>query len=117
MTAVLLVGRVWLTPQTSGPIPTAAVADHATTIQFVIVAHSAASVALVGDFNDWNTMATPMERVAGNGMWTITVPLAAGRYRYAFLVDGTRWLRDPSAPPMLDDEFGRPGSVLTIGEL
>ncbi len=86
------------------------------TVQFVIVAPAASEVSLVGDFNDWNPSATPMELVADNRVWTVTIPLNSGRYRYAFLVDGDTWLSDPSAPPVRDDEFGRPGSVVTIGE-
>lgn len=86
------------------------------TVQFVIVAPTATEVSLVGDFNDWNPAATPMQLVAENRVWSVTIPLEAGRYRYAFLVNGDTWLSDPSAPPAQDDEFGRPGSVVTIGE-
>ena len=85
-------------------------------MQFVIVAPTATEVSLVGDFNDWNPAATPMQLVAENRVWSVTIPLEAGRYRYAFLVNGDTWLSDPSAPPAQDDEFGRPGSVVTIGE-
>lgn len=85
-------------------------------VQFVIIAPSAEAVSLVGDFNDWNPSATPMELVDDNRVWSVTIPLEEGRYRYAFLVDGETWLRDPSAPPAQDDEFGRPGSVVTIGD-
>jgi len=85
-------------------------------VQFVIVAPTATEVSLVGDFNDWNPTATPMQLVAENRVWSVTIPLNAGRYRYAFLVDGNTWLSDPTAPPVGDDEFGRPGSVVTIGE-
>ena len=100
------------------PIPTTtADVTPGSVVQFVIVAPSASVVSLVGDFNDWSDAAMPMEREAGNSIWSVTVPLEPGRYRYAFLVDGTTWLSDPSAPPALDDEFGRPGSVVTIGEL
>ena len=85
-------------------------------VQFVIVAPSASNVSLVGDFNDWNANATPLELAADSRVWSVTVPLEAGRYRYAFLVNGETWLSDPSAPPAGDDDFGRPGSVVTIGE-
>ncbi len=85
-------------------------------VQFVIIAPSAEAVSLVGDFNDWNPSATPMELVDDSRVWSVTVALVEGRYRYAFLVDGETWLRDPSAPPAQDDEFGRPGSVVTIGD-
>ncbi len=105
-------------PVTVSPLGGLALAaGFASVAQFVMVAPAAGSVSLVGDFNDWSAAATPMQRVAGNGVWSITIPLNPGRYRYAFLVDGTTWFGDPSAPPALDDEFGRPGSVVTIGEL
>jgi hypothetical protein len=115
--ALLLLGRTWLAPQASAPETDMAGAVGPSVAQFVMVAPAAGSVSLVGDFNDWSAAATPMQRVAGHGVWSITIPLNPGRYRYAFLVDGTTWFGDPSAPPALDDEFGRPGSVVTIGEL
>jgi hypothetical protein len=82
--------------------------------QFVLVAPGAESVALVGDFNDWNLSATRLARQAGEGVWWVTVSLPPGRYRYAFVVDGTAWRSDPNAP-LAEDEFGRPNSVVTIG--
>jgi len=109
---------VW-SPLSREPVEQAApavAAEHGSTVQFVIVAPTASEVSLVGDFNDWNPSATPMELVADNRVWSVTIPLDAGRYRYAFLVNGDTWLSDPSAPPVRDDEFGRPGSVVTIGE-
>lgn len=85
--------------------------------RFVLVAPEASAVALVGDFNDWSADATPMTGEASGGLWTVTVPLEPGRYRYAFLVDGAVWTPDPGAPRAVDDDFGRPNSVLTIGGL
>jgi 1,4-alpha-glucan branching enzyme len=84
-------------------------------VQFVLVAPEAASVSLVGDFNDWDVSATPLMRGGGDGVWAVTIPLNPGRYRYSFLVDGTTWQRDPQAARTVEDEFGRPNSVLTIG--
>jgi hypothetical protein len=81
--------------------------------QFVLVAPQAASVSLVGDFNDWDPARSPM-RTAG-GVWATVVPLAPGRYRYAFLVNGAEWRADPAAPRAMDDEFGTPSSVVTVG--
>jgi len=83
--------------------------------QFVVVEPHAARVSLVGDFNDWDAARTPMRRMQGGSVWTAVVPLPPGRYRYAFLVDGTRWLADPTAPASRDDEFGTPSSVVTVG--
>jgi Carbohydrate-binding module 48 (Isoamylase N-terminal domain) len=81
--------------------------------QFVLVAPQASTVSLVGDFNDWDPARSPMQ--TAQGVWATTVPLAPGRYRYAFLVNGVEWRADPGAPPARDDEFGAPSSVITVG--
>lgn len=83
-------------------------------VQFVLVAPGAKSVVLVGDFNDWDPAATPLQRTAG-GAWSTALRLHPGRHRYAFVVDGVRWMADPAAPPAPDDDFGSPGSVVTVG--
>ena len=83
---------------------------------FVVVAPRAATVSLVGDFNDWDAARTPMQRAGKQAsVWTAVLPLTPGRYRYAFLVDGVSWLADPAAPAARDDEFGTPSSVVTVG--
>ena len=81
--------------------------------QFVFVAPQAASVSLVGDFNDWDPTRAPMQ--TAQGVWATVVNLAPGRYRYAFLVNGVEWRADPGAPAAKDDEFGTPSSVVTVG--
>ena len=83
--------------------------------QFVLVAPRATHVSLVGDFNDWDPTRTPMRRAGSEALWTVVVPLAPGRYHYAFFVDGARWLADPSAPVARDEDYGAPSSVLTVG--
>jgi hypothetical protein len=82
--------------------------------RFMIAAPGARQVALVGDFNDWDHGATPLVKVASHGVWTVEVPLNPGRYSYAFLVDGQRWMADPAAPRAVGDDFGRPSSVVTV---
>ncbi len=100
----ILVARPW----TAGHDPAASSA-----FQFVLVAPQASTVALVGDFNDWDPARSPMQ--TAQGVWATTVPLAPGRYRYAFLVNGVEWRADPGAPRARDDEFGTPSSVITVG--
>lgn len=85
-------------------------------VQFVLVAPSARTVSLVGDFNGWDAAATPLAAVAPGGLWTVAIPLRPGRHEYAFVVDGARWVADPAAPPALGDDFGAPSSVVTVGE-
>src|SRR5256886_7557553 len=49
------------------------------------------TVCIVGDFNDWDAARTPMRpSPRGGPLTTAVVPLAPGRYRYAFLLDGYR---------------------------
>jgi len=99
----VLVARPWARNATS----------RADTLQFVLVAPQAASVALVGDFNDWDPARSPMQ--TAHGIWAKALRLAPGRYRYAFLVNGVEWRADPGAPAAKDDEFGTPSSVVTVG--
>lgn len=86
-----------------------------THVRFVLVAPGAARVTVVGDFNDWQVEATPMQLEAG-GIWSATVPLQSGRHLYAFVLDGETWVADPLAPRAGEDDFGTPNSVLTVGE-
>ena len=96
--------------------PGVLLANHAgRTVQFVLFAPDAKSVSLVGDFNDWDPSATPLLISRTGGVWSTAVPLGPGRHRYAFVVDGTRWLADPAVPPARDDDFGSPNSVVTVG--
>jgi hypothetical protein len=116
--AGLIVGVTLAVSRSGGSAtqPVVAVAAPTTheTVRFVIVAPSAHDVALVGDFNGWNPAATPLTRDAAGRVWTVTMPLAAGTYQYAFVVDGRAWLADPNAPFSMEDEFGAPSSVLTV---
>lgn len=83
-------------------------------VQFVLMAPTASAVAVVGDFNDWNSSATPLHPVPEGGLWTVTIPLPAGRHHYAFVVNGREWLPDPQAPEAPDDDFGARNSVVTV---
>lgn len=87
--------------------------DAARPVPFVLMAPTAVRVSIVGDFNDWDLAATPLRR-AGEHAWWVVVQLRPGRYRYSFVVDGTRWVADPSAPRAADNDFGAESSVVTI---
>lgn len=73
------------------------------------------AVALVGDFNGWDTDATPMVRSRG-GTWSARVPLEPGRHEYAFVIDGERWVVDPLAPQVPDAGFGPTNAVVIDAE-
>lgn len=84
-------------------------------VTFAIVAPSAARVALVGEFNDWDATATPMTRVSGNG-WRVALPLGYGRHVYAFIIDDGQWVTDPRAPIAPERWFGVQRSVMLVSE-
>jgi hypothetical protein len=98
-------------PARRAPAATAAMREF----QFVLVAPGARRVSLVGDFNDWDPASTPLHQTSARTIWSGVVALGPGRHRYAFLVDGTRWVADPDAPAAPSDEFGTPSSVVTVG--
>lgn len=83
-------------------------------LQFSLYAPQAHSVALIGDFNGWGSTAEVKLKPSANGMWSVIVPLPAGRYQYAFLLDGQRWVTDPRAERHVNDDFGRQNAVITI---
>ena len=82
-------------------------------VKFVLIAPQASRVAVVGDFNGWDGSATPAVRQA-NGTWTAFFPLAPGRHVYSFVVDGTHFVTDPSAPIAPDDGYGQKNSVVVV---
>lgn len=84
-------------------------------VQFVLVANAASDVRIVGDFNDWDARATPMQRSGSAGVWSVVVPLAPGRHVYAFVVDGKQWVPDAAAPRAPENEFGTPNSIVMVG--
>jgi hypothetical protein len=104
--AVVTVGMLRPRPHAPGlsPIP----------VQFVLVAPSARSVAVVGDFNNWGLNDTALVAENHNGVWSVSAPVRAGVHRYAFLVDGKQYVADPTAPRSSGDDFGMPSSALVV---
>jgi hypothetical protein len=82
-------------------------------VRFELSAPSASRVALVGSFNEWNPVATPLERDAASGKWVVSLRLPPGRHVYAFVVDGDV-TADPAAPRAADDDFGSTNSVVLV---
>jgi 1,4-alpha-glucan branching enzyme len=90
----------------------------------------AASVLLAGEFNNWadnedGKVAGHTEwllKSDGAGNWTLTVPLAPGKYRFKYVVDGgARWEKDRRLPSTPDDnsliEVASTAPVSTTGVL
>ncbi|HWC72888.1 MAG TPA: isoamylase early set domain-containing protein [Gemmatimonadales bacterium] len=93
--------------------PTASAPTGMVTVRFVLVAPGAHQVCVAGTFNRWDPAATPLVRSGSGDLWVATLSLPPGQHQYAFVVDGARWVPDPTAPA-IDDGFGRRNSVLTL---
>jgi len=85
-------------------------------VELVLRAPAAHHVSVVGDFNGWDANANTLARDPASGLWSGTLTLRPGRHVYAFLVDDSIWMRDPRMPQAHDADFGRPGSVLLVGQ-
>ena len=83
-------------------------------VRLMFEAPDARRVAVAGDFNDWDADATPLSRDEGSRRWSVTLALRAGEHRYAFVVDGTRWVPDPRAEQSVAGENGRIYSLLNL---
>lgn len=83
-------------------------------VAFSLDAPAASRVSLVGDFNNWDPSATPLERVSSAGRWEAVLSLTPGRYQFTYVVDGSLWVRDPGLPQATGDDFGQPTSVITV---
>lgn len=72
------------------------------------------TVAIAGDFNQWNSQNNRLEDTDGDGIWTATLKLPPGRYEYMFVLDGKEWVPDPNAIRFVRDGFGNKNAVLEI---
>lgn len=74
-------------------------------------------VNLVGEFNGWDTTATPMTHNRTDANWRAAVDLAPGRrYRFRYLVDGKEWQNDWHADDHLENPYGSYDSVVDLSE-
>ena len=81
-------------------------------LMFVFHDDSANSVSVAGDFNKWDQ--TSLKRNS-SGLWSteIAVP-RTGRFEYKFVINGQRWIDDPSNGMKTPDNFGGLNSVIVI---
>lgn len=107
-------GAVASSQGTTPTLATSATSARQTVIRFALVAPGAKRVSIVGDFNGWDPAATPLVAGQDGTTWLVEMPLSAGRHVYAFMVDGDI-VADPSAPRVVDHDFGVQNSVVLVG--
>jgi 1,4-alpha-glucan branching enzyme len=74
----------------------------------------AESLALVGDFNNWNEASTPMKK-AKDGSFSVSVDMESGReQQFRYLADGKKWLNDEAADKYVTTALGNENSVVIL---
>lgn len=82
-------------------------------VVFSVSAEPGSTVAVSGDFNNWDANGRQMEDKKGDGNFTATILLAPGVYEYKFIVNGT-WSIDPNCTEWIQNSFGTLNSVLHV---
>lgn len=83
-------------------------------MRFRYVNSEASSVAVAGDFTNWEPVELEPQQVNGETVWTGIVPVSHGEHRYMFVIDGEKWVTDPLAPVQREDGFGNRNAVLAL---
>lgn len=69
--------------------------------------------AVVGDFNGWDPRADPMNPQEDGHFWA-KVGLIPGTYEYKFVLNGDKWINDPSAGESISDGYWGQNSILHV---
>ncbi len=61
---------------------------------------------LVGDFNEWNTQASPMNKNKKDGSFSLSVELKKNNeYQFRYLLDEEKWINDETADKIVPTYF------------
>ena len=80
-------------------------------VTFTYEDESATTVHLVGTMNGWDRTSTPFTKK--DGQFEVTVELYPGEYEYKFLIDGKKWITDPSNELICHGRYDN--SLLIVG--
>jgi hypothetical protein len=110
-------GPVTATTSSSGEAAATAVAQDQSEVvwtRFMYANNEASSVAVAGDFSEWEPIPLTEKTVDGQTVWTGLVPVPKGEHQYMFVINGSRWVTDPLAPVQRSDGFGNKNAVLQL---
>ena len=78
-------------------------------VTFILDAESVKSAqyaSVVGNFNHWDPLKHPMEKLEdGSFKKSIDIP-KGGEYQFRYLIDGDFWLNEPDADDTVSTEYG-----------
>ena len=74
----------------------------------------AESVVIVGDFNNWQQDATPMEQLK-DGRFKVIVELEKdSEYQFRYLLDGNQWANEDEADKFVPNPYAGENSVIAV---
>lgn len=83
-------------------------------VRFILREPRAGRASVIGEWNDWNPAAQPMQE-REPGVWlSEMVRLGEGRYHYKFVVNDAQWLDDPENGMKSADGYGGFSSLLIV---
>ncbi|NGP89962.1 hypothetical protein [Fodinibius halophilus] len=83
-------------------------------LRFMYLDDEAESMAVAGDFSNWEPVKLTKKTIDGKTVWTGLVSMSRGEHNYMFIKDGEQWVTDPLAPVHRDDGFGNKNAVIYI---
>lgn len=95
-----------------GEKPGAVVMSNRVVFTYRSISRIIQSVAITGDFNNWDTNGVPMTRVEDG--WTITLAMKPGLRQYKYIVDKVNFITDPANPEYAPDGMGGRNSVVNV---
>jgi 1,4-alpha-glucan branching enzyme len=88
--------------------------DGITGVRFAVWAPNASRVAVVGDFNAWDTRRHPMRLRYPSGLWELFVPRLGAGIRYKYDIVGANGERLPQKADPLAQQAERPPQTASI---
>ena len=82
-------------------------------VHFKVEAAAGSRVAVVGNFNDWQPDAHPMQMGRDSQTYERVLYLSPGRYEYKFVIND-EWSADPNCPQWTLNEHRTLNSVLEV---
>ncbi|TYP95273.1 Glycogen recognition site of AMP-activated protein kinase [Fodinibius salinus] len=83
-------------------------------MRFMYVDEEAKSIAVAGDFSDWEPIEMSKQVINGKTIWTGLVSMSRGKHNYMFVKNGDKWVTDPLATVQHEDGFGNKNAVVYL---
>ena len=73
------------------------------------------TVAVVGDFNDWDTASDLMKLDSKKGVWKKSISFKPGKiHEFRYFIDGTQWRNDEAADRYVSNPYFCENGVLEL---